>query len=50
MKLLILVAFALIAGALARPQWDTDVAGHGQAAAGFATGVVAVPVLGLGGK
>lgn len=50
MKLFIFVVFAFIACAFARPQWDTDVAGQGQAAGGFATGVVAVPVAGLGGK
>lgn len=41
--------FAVIMCASARPQWDLDILGHGQAAAGFATGVVAVPVAGLGG-
>lgn len=52
MKLLIVVvlALALIASASAMPQWDTDASGHAQAALGFATGVVAVPVLGLGGE
>lgn len=50
MKLFIVVIFALIACALAKPVWDLDIAGHAQAAGGFATGVVAVPVLGLGGK
>lgn len=41
--------FAWIGCALARPQWDFDLFGHAQAAAGFGTGVVAVPVKGLGG-
>lgn len=49
MKLFVFVIFASIACAMARPQWDFDIFGHAQAAAGFATGIVAVPVAGLGG-
>lgn len=50
MKVFVFVAFALIGCTFAMPQWDLDIGGHLQAAGGFATGVVAVPVLGLGGK
>lgn len=49
MKLFIIVIFAAVVCASARPGWDFDIVGHGQAAAGFATGVVAVPAAGLGG-
>lgn len=50
MKLIIFVVFALFACALARPQHDLDLLGHARAAAGFVTGVAAVPIGGLGGK
>lgn len=49
MKLFIFVIFAAVVCASARPQWDLDFGGQGQAALGFATGVAAVPVAGLGG-
>lgn len=49
MKLFIFVIFAFIGCALARPQWDLDILGQAQAAAGFGTGVVVVPAFGLAG-
>ncbi|XP_037042017.1 glycine-rich cell wall structural protein-like [Bradysia coprophila] len=48
MKFIVLVVLAFIACAMAKPL-DLDLGGHAQAAAGFAVGVVAVPVGGLGG-
>lgn len=50
MKLFIFVIFTAIVCASARPKWDLDLAGQGQAALGFVVGTVAVPVEGLGGN
>lgn len=46
MKFVALVVIAFVACALAKP--TVDLAGHGQAAVGFASGVATVPLLGLG--
>lgn len=46
MKFVALVVIAFVACALAKP--TVDLAGHGQAAVGFASGVAAVPAFGLG--
>lgn len=46
MKSIVLVVLAFVACAMAKP---VDLRGQVGGAVGFATGVVAVPVLGLGG-
>ncbi len=49
-KLMVLVVLAFVACVMGAPAWDLDIGGQAQAAGGFATGVVLVPAMGLGGS